>query len=557
MSNKLIVRKINMRGNISAIADQYIVNAKNEAKIRHEDGDTDDIIKVILDTDKISKNDTEQFAKYLAGLTLFETCSNVWHFIKQNISYKVDPLGYQYVKTPSRLWKDKVGDCKSFSIMTASILKNLKIPFSYRFVSYSSGSTFTHVYVVVPYRGTYIIIDCVMPQYNKEKDYKSKKDIKMTKIYQMSGTDNVKLLNLGDKDIADLTEAELELRIAKDRLLSFKHITEDMRGIGNLTAEKFQDSIDMLNDAIKAVDSKDPELEFELIAEDAISGQYSIAREIYGIGSQIGKSAKRQEKKKARQAKKQARKAVKAKVKAAGGSKKEQRQAVRQEVMKNGSKTAKFLLKAGQKIAKGAKAVAKVATAPQRLAIKGILELTLPKAAPFFLYLFINDPAIIAKLPEKVRTKRKKAEGIANFIVEVIGMKRAHFMGIVRNGIIKQFKKEPEAVLKDMMKGISGIGWIGTAVSALVAIISKIVSLFKKKGENVSEDDAPNFTEDFQDLTSSELEEITDAVTEQKDDIFTGEAESGSDGESSENSSTEGEAGGRTDGKSFWNTFGS
>jgi hypothetical protein len=51
------------------------------------------------------------------------------------------------------------------------------------------------------------------------------------------------------------------------------------------------------------------------------------------------------------------------------------------------------------------KAVAKVATAPQRLAVKGILELTLPKASPVLLYLFIKDRKVLDKLSPKMKKK--------------------------------------------------------------------------------------------------------------------------------------------------------
>jgi len=530
-----------MESNISAIADQYIKNAKNDSNLKYKDGDTADIVKVILDTDRISQGDTKQFAPFLKGKTLFETCSNVWHFIKRNINYKVDPLGYQYVKTPARMWLDKVGDCKSYSIMTASILKNLGIPFCYRFVSFGS-SDFTHVYVVIPLIGNQITIDCVMPGYNEEKAYKFKKDIKMTKIYQMSGIGNVKLLNLGDKDIADLTEGELDLRIAKDRLLTMKTITEQIRGIGSLKAEKYQDSIDMLNDAIEAVDDPDVEIAMSVITDDAVSGAYSIANKIHGIGSISGKKEVRQAKKAEKKAKKESKKAAK---KAEKATKKASGQK---------TKTGKFLQKVAEKVKKGAKAVAKVATTPQRLAVKGILELSLPKAAPFFLYLFINDAAIIAKLPAKVREKRKKAERIANFIVEAIGMKRAHFMGIVRNGILKKYGKEPEKVIADRMKGIAGIGVIMDIIEILSALIQKISSLFGKKAEPVTENDMESI-EDWESLNASQKEEISNEVKGQKDDMFDSEdVKAGK--EESDSSSTDEKEYGENGGKSIWNSLG-
>jgi hypothetical protein len=360
----------------------------------------------------------------------------------------------------------------------------------------------------------------------------------MTKIYQMSGTQEVKLLNLGNKDISELTEGELELRIAKDRLLTMKAITEKIRGIGSLKAEKYQDSIDMLNDAIEAVDSPDVEIEMEIIAEDAEKCAYSIANKVSGIGSISGKKAVRQAKKAEKKAKKESKKAAK---KAAKATKRKN---------KPKGKTGKFLKKVAEKVKKGAKAVAKVVTTPQRLAIKGVLELSLPKAAPFFLYLFINDPALIAKLPAKVRNKRKKAERIANFIVEGIGMKRAHFMGIVRNGILKKYGKEPEKVIADQMKGISGIGIIDDVLEVLFGLIKKISELFKKKGESVSAADMP-LEDDWSEMSESDLEGFSQEVKGQKGDMF----ESGEEEESGEGTESDGSYG-ESGGKSIWNSLG-
>ena len=131
---------------------------------------------------------------------------------------------------------------------------------------------------------------------------------------------------------------------------------------------------------------------------------------------------------------------------------------------------------------KGAKAVAKVATAPARLAVKGILEISLPKASDYFLYLFISDPNVLAKLPAKVKKKRATQEKIANFIVNVVGMKRDHFMGILRNAIMKKHKMAPEKVLAKMTKGIAGIG-VAPIILALLPLLTKLFEVFKKKPE--------------------------------------------------------------------------
>lgn len=512
--------------NIIQIANNTIASAEFKSVLTKQRGDTKDIIDEIMYVEQMpqSKTDLKNFAHHLKANNVPDTLYNIWSFVKHKIHYIIDTSGKQFIKTPSRIWADGYADCKGYSIFTSSVLKNLGITsFGYRFVSYSSSPIYTHVYVYVLHDGKEYILDSVMDEFNKEKPYKFKKDISMTQIYRMSGFDDSdignknrrgtrsgstgrrgkvvkKVTNLGRRTPDQMTEGELDLWIARDRLKTEQAIVKS-KGRG-LKAEQYQDSIDMLEDAIEVVqkgtspgvsgaDADDMLDELMDIAADAVNGIYSIAHQVHGIGSIGAKKAKRKEKKAARKAKRQERKQGRKEARKQGG-----RKAVKAWRKEHGTKTGKFLQKAGQKAKQGLKAVAKVVTAPQRLFIKGLLEVSLPKASPFFLYLFINDPALVAKLPPKAKQKRDKSEKVANFIVDVIGMKRPHFMGIVRNGIMKQYKKSPETVIAEQMKGkMSGIGaadWIAAALNALTAIINGIAKFFGNKMDmDISEDDFP------------------------------------------------------------------
>ncbi|MEI6694560.1 MAG: transglutaminase domain-containing protein [Bacteroidota bacterium] len=148
-------------------------------------GNTSDIVNAILYADAKDKSNVLELAQSLKGLNDLKTCKNIWEFIKKNITYKIDPSGQQFIKSPAKLWKDKTGDCKSFSIFYASILKALKIPYKYRFASYSSDQKeFTHVYVIA---NNSIVCDAVMNEFNTEKQFNFKKDYDMTKISYMAG----------------------------------------------------------------------------------------------------------------------------------------------------------------------------------------------------------------------------------------------------------------------------------------------------------------------------------------------------------------------------------
>jgi uncharacterized membrane protein YgcG len=203
---------------------------------------------------------------------------------------------------------------------------------------------------------------------------------------------------------------------------------------------------------------------------------------------------------------------------------------------KKNKKGSNFIKKAAEKIKKGAKAIVKVVTAPVRLAAKGVLEVALPKAAMWFLYLFLNDPKIIDQLPAKVRKKRKVQEKIAKIIVDGIGMKRAHFMGILRNGIMKKAGKSPETLLASMTKSkVSGIGVIPVAlILELIPVVTKLLKqLFPKKNVDEAElkegapgdDDWASLTGELSDTLSSEIKKQDDSPITQG-----GSGDGGSDG---------------------------
>jgi hypothetical protein len=155
-------------------------NYKNE--IRYENGNTFDIVKEILKADKLAARDTRKIARLFKGQTINETASNIWGFVRNYITYEKDPEGTQRIKSPARLWADRAGDCKSMSLFVASILRNLAIPYKFRFVSYSYAKNLTHVYTVAldEPRNQQIIIDTVFNAFNKEQPFTYKKEYNMT-----------------------------------------------------------------------------------------------------------------------------------------------------------------------------------------------------------------------------------------------------------------------------------------------------------------------------------------------------------------------------------------
>ncbi|RYZ27445.1 MAG: hypothetical protein EOO10_12700 [Chitinophagaceae bacterium] len=140
---------------------------------------------------------TKQLAQRLKGITTYETCSNIWHFVYQHIAYKKDQEGYEQIRSPARAWHDrkKGVDCDCYSVFISSILTNCKIPHILRITKYHRDY-FQHIYPVVPFNGKFITLDCVTDQYNYEVPYSEKKDYPMDLQY-LNGFDGDLMGELG------------------------------------------------------------------------------------------------------------------------------------------------------------------------------------------------------------------------------------------------------------------------------------------------------------------------------------------------------------------------
>jgi hypothetical protein len=157
-------------------------NGKNWSVTTHYvNGYNSDIIQTIINQVPAAAAQTVQLAKYFKAATPKETASKIWHFLKNNVQYKADGED-QNIKLPARLLLDGSGDCKSYTLFTAAILENLKLPYTIRFTSYSANPQPSHVYVVTPSA----IIDAVYNRFNAEKPFTFKKNYNM-KIQSING----------------------------------------------------------------------------------------------------------------------------------------------------------------------------------------------------------------------------------------------------------------------------------------------------------------------------------------------------------------------------------
>jgi hypothetical protein len=156
----------------------------NKKHLLHVSGNTSDIISAIMLADKQCAPYTKDLAKQLRKSNITATCRNIWQWVKDNIEYKEDPEGYQFIQLPGYLYwgakgnKKGQGDCKSMSVFCASLLQNLGLTYAYRFISQDPGADYHHVFVVLKDEsGKTITLDCVDDTFNHTQRFAKLKDV--------------------------------------------------------------------------------------------------------------------------------------------------------------------------------------------------------------------------------------------------------------------------------------------------------------------------------------------------------------------------------------------
>jgi len=132
-----------------------------------------------------AKGQMVEFSKRFKGATDEQTCRNIFNYLMNHFTYVADGEE-QIIKMPSALLKKKVGDCKSYSLFTASVLENLGIPYTIVYTSYNSNPIPQHVYIITQ-KGC--IIDAVYGKFNQEKPptFKYKKNMNVRYMAGING----------------------------------------------------------------------------------------------------------------------------------------------------------------------------------------------------------------------------------------------------------------------------------------------------------------------------------------------------------------------------------
>jgi transglutaminase-like putative cysteine protease len=153
---------------------QFVPMPAGNFIVHFEDGDTDDIITVLERGNKRAAKERplKELASLLRGANDYETCKKVFDTVMNNFEYVADKKGLEVIKSPATMLYYRRGDCKSYSLAAGTFLRELSIPFSYRFISQEvSDPTPTHVYVVAHTTEGDVYMDAVLGRFNREPNY--------------------------------------------------------------------------------------------------------------------------------------------------------------------------------------------------------------------------------------------------------------------------------------------------------------------------------------------------------------------------------------------------
>jgi hypothetical protein len=434
------------------------ISKPNGAKVLlTKDGNTDDIINAVLDVVGDVRAQTRDFSRQFSRDK--EGLHRLWSWVKKNIQYKEDPLGVQWVREPARLYSDRVGDCKSFTVFIVSVLENLGVDYYIRFsnTERKGSKIVNHVYpVAILPNGKEVIVDAVYNFFNAEAPWYYIKDYSMSEIYRLSG--------IGATEVA-ATEAYLAELNALGDSISDDVLQDD---ITNMTAGEFarwQQSQKLTAQADTATDSAQ-EQRFRAAVQAVQSGS------IAGIGALPGSDAKK----------------------------------INDFLATTSTMTGKafsapvLALPSGVTggIGKGVlKVLADAVLKVWKKVLNWIFKTAMPIAGPFFLYSFLKK-----QIGKKTEAKRQKQAKLVQWI-QTTGQfdSPGAVMESIKTAIIKKTGKTPQALLNESVKGggIAGIGFapalIGAALKIVFEIIEKVAKLFKKNKPAVDADAAPDTNE--------------------------------------------------------------
>lgn len=431
--------------------------ADGREQLIKKDGRTADIIRAIL---AVVPEVTEQTRKFSGQFSAdYEGLRELWHWVHNNIHYQEDPLGVQWIREPRRLWADREGDCKSYTLFIVSVLKNLGIPYLIRFVNTETPGSkeVNHVYpVAILPNGRAVPMDAIdKARFDWEPRRFFKKDYSMAEISRLSGI-----------GAAAASEADLEQYAADIRRINAEIPDEVLENdITQMTQGEFARFMATQRYQALADNAATP-------GEASRFGGVVLALKEGSIAGIAGTADAAR---------------------------------IQQFLQQTDQQTGRAFVPPVIEIPAGVAGVGSLISKLKDLAsdvanvwkklINHLFKVAIPLAAPFFLFAFAKK-----KLKGRSLAKQKRQLEVLNWVKNTGKFENdGQVFDAIRTGIANKFGKSPEQIIEEAAKPKGKVGAVVAATLALlgaikplIEMIGKIASVFKKKAPAVSDGDAPD-----------------------------------------------------------------
>lgn len=109
----------------------------------------DDTLKLITDICRKHWKDCAKIAQHLKGDCKLQSAFNLWHWMRYNIRYEYDREGREEVRTPLRVWADRMRgvDCDCLSVFAYCVLKCMGYNPAFELVAFRNKPQYSHIFI--------------------------------------------------------------------------------------------------------------------------------------------------------------------------------------------------------------------------------------------------------------------------------------------------------------------------------------------------------------------------------------------------------------------------
>lgn len=109
----------------------------------------DDTLKLITDICHKHCKDCARIAQHLKGDCKLQSAFNLWHWMRYNIRYEYDREGREEVRTPLRVWADRMRgvDCDCLSVFAYCVLRCMGYNPAFELVAFRNKPQYSHIFI--------------------------------------------------------------------------------------------------------------------------------------------------------------------------------------------------------------------------------------------------------------------------------------------------------------------------------------------------------------------------------------------------------------------------